>query len=1035
MVDDHRTWRRLADLCQINEAGEKKAIELHPFRSLPHSLWQALDGSVYGAGTLAVAGSAQKSAILVKLDAAGILTWYKLYEGVGEFLSIGLSADESKLIVQGWPCKEGTAEDRAASCEDGTNGTIGDFTVTSTIVGKDVCGGVYLSQFVASLDPTDGSVLWAVDTPWSPSYGSISLSPDGTSAYIQIQLWLTESTTVNSRTDSQDRTTTLRSLGSYGIDSYGFGTIKLNASNGAVIWAIDGGGDGRDFSYGQGIDGNGNFIQTGYSRSHFHRYGERSMTNPQSGPTWLSDSTSFTVQFSATDELPSCVSSCTPNNPVIAPGKCLIDNYCYDDGEYSPYGSNSCHKCDVSLSQTEWTGPYTTKHCYIFGPSPDYTSPNWSRHGSDGYGTMTSSPQCHADGESKVLTFKHHWYGGNELSSCLACIVAESTSDWSVRDNYDYADGTCIKLETIMVGPTTSPSGIMTSLGTAMTASTKVTEIVAAIADLDAAKSLYVGSTLQTLARTSWAGTSDFDAAAAYFGSATWLDDYLLAAFDGTGQFSGGTQERRELSGDDNHTSGRDDMINARTEAVRAALQNQIVVMACLSSVASNTTSDANWDLAYAYWHGDTPSAAPYAYADERCKSYGTCSTGDGITARANFAVLKAIAEGKQAAVDGDAAAASAAFTAMRGAALGVYYQAALRSAFQMDDALNQDPPSKTTGYQGEGNSVWRVIAPILNAAEYVTDFFKMTNTPSTLNSRYCPLKFLLDQNLVAGFNSTALATLENTTDILCIQGVQAVPPPPPSMPPPSSLPDASTTVIAAVGVSAGIAMLLIALLVCWWRSSAERLGVGPLAKPPSCDWKLSEGRTYLAFLSHYKVESGSDARYLHDLLQRMVRRGKMYLDSNDLSDLSTLFTEGIHKSEVPPPLLSHRVAMPCPHLPSCSHRHPRRTLLPLGDHPHCHQKCPDATMVPPRAIRGSCAQAASSAPPRRERRLQPRARPAPHREYRDRTRAAEPGRARDDRGAPHDDRLDAFQVQARPALLSGGRRRHAATVAPVGIG
>ena len=174
------------------------------------------------------------------------------------------------------------------------------------------------------------------------------------------------------------------------------------------------------------------------------------------------------------------------------------------------------------------------------------------------------------------------------------------------------------------------------------------------------------------------------------------------------------------------------------------------------------------------------------------------------------------------------------------------------------------------------------------------------------------------------------IATLENTEDILCMQGVQAVPLPPPSMPPPSSPPDTTTSVIAAVSVSAGIAMLLIALLVCWWRIGAERFGAGPLAKPPSCDWKLSGGRTYLAFLSHYKVESGSDARYLHDLLQRMVRQGKMYLDSNDLSDLSALFTEGIHKSEVPPPLLSHRVAMPCPHLPSCSHRHPRRTLLPL---------------------------------------------------------------------------------------------------------
>ena len=65
-----------------------------------------------------------------------------------------------------------------------------------------------------------------------------------------------------------------------------------------------------------------------------------------------------------------------------------------------------------------------------------------------------------------------------------------------------------------------------------------------------------------------------------------------------------------------------------------------------------------------------------------------------------------------------------------------------------------------------------------------------------------------------------------------------------------------------------------------------------PLACPPTCGWEVSEGNAYAAFLSHYKVEAGSDARYLKDLLQKMLQR-PVFLDSNELSDLRRLFTDG----------------------------------------------------------------------------------------------------------------------------------------------
>ena len=53
-----------------------------------------------------------------------------------------------------------------------------------------------------------------------------------------------------------------------------------------------------------------------------------------------------------------------------------------------------------------------------------------------------------------------------------------------------------------------------------------------------------------------------------------------------------------------------------------------------------------------------------------------------------------------------------------------------------------------------------------------------------------------------------------------------------------------------------------------------------------------------MCFVSHYKCEAGSDARYLKDLLERMGN-APVYLDSNNLVNLTTLFDQGIDASDV----------------------------------------------------------------------------------------------------------------------------------------
>ncbi|KAL1503142.1 hypothetical protein AB1Y20_011204 [Prymnesium parvum] len=66
--------------------------------------------------------------------------------------------------------------------------------------------------------------------------------------------------------------------------------------------------------------------------------------------------------------------------------------------------------------------------------------------------------------------------------------------------------------------------------------------------------------------------------------------------------------------------------------------------------------------------------------------------------------------------------------------------------------------------------------------------------------------------------------------------------------------------------------------------------------EPPYVKWKLRG--IYACFLSHYKQEAASDARYMHDMLRKMLR-SPVFLDSSSLSDLRELITDGVHKSDV----------------------------------------------------------------------------------------------------------------------------------------
>ena len=65
----------------------------------------------------------------------------------------------------------------------------------------------------------------------------------------------------------------------------------------------------------------------------------------------------------------------------------------------------------------------------------------------------------------------------------------------------------------------------------------------------------------------------------------------------------------------------------------------------------------------------------------------------------------------------------------------------------------------------------------------------------------------------------------------------------------------------------------------------------------PKNGWQLTEGRTHVGFLSHFKREAASDARHLKDQLQDILG-APMWLDSDNITDLNTVL-EAVRSCEV----------------------------------------------------------------------------------------------------------------------------------------
>ena len=213
-----------------------------------------------------------------------------------------------------------------------------------------------------------------------------------------------------------------------------------------------------------------------------------------------------------------------------------------------------------------------------------------------------------------------------------------------------------------------------------------------------------------------------------YYATAAPLDDYMMAALDGTGMFEGASDAMRE-------------------QAVEKAAQNQILTAYAIHELNSAIVKAADgnwgtdgaqhaWDEGWALYHGSTDhaSCAPYATGDKRAGNFGTTVSDTDSTAKANAAILVAMNEGLVALQAEDLAGATAARDTVVKNIVIIYSQATIRYASKMTTDTTLEAAQT---HQAEGYSFWRVIESMVHD-DSVTCYNADTDSSSADDAATC---------------------------------------------------------------------------------------------------------------------------------------------------------------------------------------------------------------------------------------------------------------------------------------------------------
>ncbi|MCH1513009.1 MAG: FEA1-related lipoprotein, partial [Acidimicrobiales bacterium] len=193
-------------------------------------------------------------------------------------------------------------------------------------------------------------------------------------------------------------------------------------------------------------------------------------------------------------------------------------------------------------------------------------------------------------------------------------------------------------------------------------------------------------------------------------GTPTPLDDFVQAALGGTGAFAGQSD-------------------GVRKQGAQKGIMNQTMIawvvheLASANAKAADGNFDAaegaphNWDEGWAFYRGSDSGCSPFGTANKRAKDFGTLGT-DGETAIANEAILSAMVAGRDALLSEDAAGAeSATMEVIKNVAV-IYSQATIKYATKVNSDLADGDAEAAKIHQAEGFAFWRVIEPLLGAAD-----------------------------------------------------------------------------------------------------------------------------------------------------------------------------------------------------------------------------------------------------------------------------------------------------------------------------
>eukprot|EP00877_Chromochloris_zofingiensis_P011319 jgi/Chrzof1/6440/Cz18g11010.t1 len=210
--------------------------------------------------------------------------------------------------------------------------------------------------------------------------------------------------------------------------------------------------------------------------------------------------------------------------------------------------------------------------------------------------------------------------------------------------------------------------------------------------------------TLRGIARGGYAGEPYWDLYVKYFKSPTFLDDFIMAGFNGTAPYKSDAQRKQTIGKGIESNLQFTYVLHELDEATEKVEDKRI-------DKADGAPS--NIDETWAIYVGETPACSLWGVSNKRGKDFGTMA--DCEKSRVNAAMLTTHQNGYKAAVAGNLKDMQATRSRAEQLMVTTYVQATLKYAKEVTSKLAAN--SSAEGAQAEGYAFFRTIEPLVARA------------------------------------------------------------------------------------------------------------------------------------------------------------------------------------------------------------------------------------------------------------------------------------------------------------------------------